>query len=283
MLTPIVLIGLVLFFVVGDMANSGRAAVVPMKAGRKPAAPTPTGSVKKKIVKQSAGNISATASQPWFSVFAGANNQEYQAYMRDEWGHEKRGDVPLFEKLCLEGQQAGLSWATVLAKRAAYRKAFHNFNIKKCAAMSEKDIDAVLVAAKEGPGGRDAVICHRGKLLSIASNARCVLNLKSPNVVVPIDPVTGSPCRTLDALLWSFVGGSPVLNSWQSPKAIPLTSPPADAMAKALKKLGFSFVGPTICYSLMQSCGLIIDHPVGTPEHTAAAGRLAKRKWARGR
>jgi len=212
---------------------------------------------------------------PWFGVFAGSNNAEYTAYMRTEWGFEKRGEVPLFEKLCLEGQQAGLSWATVLAKRGAYRKAFMRFNVKKCAGMSDKDVEQILVETKRGTGGRDAVICHRGKLRSIPHNARCVLALRSAPYV---DPRTGQVCRTLDELLWSFVGGAPILNSWASPKAIPTVTPVAEAMSKVLKKLGFAFVGATICYSLMQSCGLVIDHPRGTPEHKAAAARLARRR-----
>mmetsp|Transcript_14088 Transcript_14088/g.31158 ORF Transcript_14088/g.31158 Transcript_14088/m.31158 type:complete len:339 (-) Transcript_14088:324-1340(-) len=217
-----------------------------------------------------------TENRPWFSVFAGTRNMEYESYMRNEWGWEKRGDVPLFEKLCLEGQQAGLSWATVLAKRKAYRKAFHNFNIRKCAKMTDKDVDRLLAQQKKLGGGRQSVICHRGKLLSIPANARCVLNLRSaPLHLLPEGD--GSPCRTLDALLWSFVEGKPILNQWSTTKEIPTVTPTATAMSKVLKKLGFSFVGETICYSLMQSCGLVIDHPKGTPEHRAAVARLKRR------
>mmetsp|Transcript_29956 Transcript_29956/g.75491 ORF Transcript_29956/g.75491 Transcript_29956/m.75491 type:complete len:267 (+) Transcript_29956:91-891(+) len=230
---------------------------------------------KKVTATRGSSGSSGKSQEPWFSVFAGSNNEEYQAYMRNEWGWEKRGDVALFEKLCLEGQQAGLSWATVLAKRAAYRKAFHNFNIAKCAAMSDKDVDRMLTSHKSRFGGRDSVICHRGKLLSIPQNARRVLSLRSAPY---IDPKTGAACRTLDELLWSFVDGKPILNNWPSKKAIPTVTPTAETMAKALRKLGFSFVGATICYSLMQSCGLVIDHPKGTPEHRAAAARLARRR-----
>merc|ERR1712232_1390269 len=112
---------------------------------------------------------------PWFTAFAGANNKEYIHYMQTEWGWEKRGDAALFEKLCLEGQQAGLSWATVLAKRSAYRKAFHRFNVARVASMTARDVDKIIAQAAAGPGGRDAVIMHKGKLMSITENARCVL------------------------------------------------------------------------------------------------------------
>eukprot|EP00929_Paragymnodinium_shiwhaense_P088274 TRINITY_DN48565_c0_g1_i1.p1 TRINITY_DN48565_c0_g1~~TRINITY_DN48565_c0_g1_i1.p1 ORF type:complete len:277 (-),score=64.28 TRINITY_DN48565_c0_g1_i1:313-1068(-) len=215
---------------------------------------------------------------PWFTVFTGANNLEYQRYMREEWGWEKRGENPLFEKLCLEGQQAGLSWATVLAKRQAYRKAFHRFNVKKVARMTDGDVKKVMQAAKRGPGGKDAVICHIGKLLSIPQNARQVLALRSSPY---IDPKTGSAHKDLDGLLWSFVGGKPILNKHKNFKAMPTKTATAEAMSKALRKLGFNFCGPTICYSLMQSCGLVIDHPKGTPEYKAAVQRLSKRKARR--
>merc|ERR1712039_546897 len=128
--------------------------------------------------------------------------------------------------------------------------------------------------AASGPGGRAAVIMNKAKLLSIVRNAKCVLRLRASPFQ---DPDVGTVHRTLDGLLWSFVGGKPILSNVKSSKAIPAVTPTAERMSKALKKLGFSFVGPTICYSLMQSCGLI-DHPVGTPEHAAAKLRLAKRK-----
>lgn len=222
-----------------------------------------------------AGSAEASPPAPWFGTYTGTNNPEYQRYMREEWGWEKRGDVPLFEKLCLEGQQAGLSWATVLAKRQAYRKAFHGFNIGKCAAMTSVGVQRIMADARRGPGGPEAVILHRGKLLSIVNNAKCVLELRKRPYV---DPATNVAHKTLDGLLWSFVGGKPVLNRWPSAKAMPTTTPTAEAMSKVLKKLGFSFVGPTICYSLMQSCGLVVDHPEGTPEHRAAAARLRRRR-----
>mmetsp|Transcript_48753 Transcript_48753/g.80797 ORF Transcript_48753/g.80797 Transcript_48753/m.80797 type:complete len:234 (-) Transcript_48753:38-739(-) len=209
----------------------------------------------------------------WFESFT--KNPEYVRYMRDEWGWEKRGDKALFEKLCLEGQQAGLSWETILMKRPAYRKAFHGFNVAKCAAMTARDIQRILSAASAGPGGYAAVICNRAKLMSIPKNARCVLALRTSPYE---DPATGELHRSLDSLLWSFVGGKPLVNHWAIIADAPTTTPAAEAMSRTLKKLGFSFVGPTICYSLMQSCGLVIDHPRGTAEHKAAVARISKRK-----
>ena len=212
----------------------------------------------------------ATSAAPaWFeALYSGAMSDEYKRYMSEEWAHEKRGDVPLFEKLSLEGAQAGLSWSTILAKREGYRKAFHAFDIDKCAAMGASDVSR-LIAAETA-----TIVRHRGKIESIINNAKCVQRLiadmeaeKRPR------PAHGY----FDAFLWDFVGGSPTLNSWPDKRAIPSESDTANEMSKALKARGFSFVGPKICYSLMQSCGLIIDHPKGTPEWTAAKLRLANR------
>ena len=205
------------------------------------------------------------AAPAWYeALYSGAMSDEYKRYMRDEWAHEKRGDVPLFEKLSLEGAQAGLSWATILAKREGYRTAFHGFDIAKCAAMTEGDVSRLLAAESA------SIVRHRGKIEAVINNARCVQAL--------IDEAKGKPPPPhghLDALLWSFVGGTPLLNEWPDAKAIPSESETATAMSKALKERGFKFVGPKICYSLMQSCGLIIDHPKGTPEWEAARQRLA--------
>mmetsp|Transcript_15865 Transcript_15865/g.35543 ORF Transcript_15865/g.35543 Transcript_15865/m.35543 type:complete len:187 (+) Transcript_15865:47-607(+) len=153
---------------------------------------------------------------PWYTVFVGSNNPGYMKYMQTEWGFEKRGDQALFEKVCLEGQQAGLSWATVLAKRQAYRRAFHNFHIGKCAAMTSKDIDKVMSDARKGPGGSAAVILHRGKLLSIVSNAKAALRLKQEPYVDPntqevneyclSEQVEGSPTRCTRA--WTACCGA---------------------------------------------------------------------------
>jgi len=203
----------------------------------------------------------------WFERFAGAaNNPAYHAYMRDEWGYEKRGDVPLFEKLCLEGAQAGLSWATILAKREGYRAAFHEFDLERCAAMSDGAIDALL----QQPEAR--VIRHIGKLRAVRTNAQCVLALIAEREA---EGRVRPPHGFFDELVWSFVGGAPRLNAWADAASIPSRSEQGDALSKELKRRGFSFVGPTTCYSLMQSCGLVVDHPKGSPEWRAASERLA--------
>ena len=205
----------------------------------------------------------------WYeALYSGAMSDEYKTYMANEWAHEKRGDKPLFEKMCLEGAQAGLSWATILAKREGYRKAFHGFDIKKCAAMTSKDVDKLLATPDA------TIVRHRGKILSVINNAKCVQALIAEAVASKAKAEHGH----FDAFLWSYVDGVPQLNAWPDAKAIPSESETADALSKELKKRGFQFVGPKICYSLMQSCGLIIDHPKGTPEWKAAKERLAGRK-----
>ena len=207
---------------------------------------------------------------PWFeSLYAGAMSDEYKAYMRAEWGAEKRGDVPLFEKLSLEGAQAGLSWATILAKREAYRRAFHSFDVKRCAAMTYDDVDALLSTSSTG---RDAIVRHRGKCLSVVNNAKAILRLAEEQADAPC-PEHGY----FDALIWSFVSGVPQLSAWADPASIPAETATSRAMSDALKARGFSYVGPKICYSLMQSCGLVVDHPVGTPEWRAAKKRIEAR------
>ena len=182
--------------------------------------------------------------------------------MENEWGWEKRGDNQLFEMLTLEGAQAGLSWSTILKKRPAYRSVFHNFDVERCAKMTADDLDALL-------GSDSAIVKNRRKVESVPHNARCILALKEKPYLSAL-----GPCRTLDELLWSFVDGRPRLNHWKDAKSIPSSSPESEAMSKALKKLGFRFVGPITLYSLMQSCGLVIDHPVGTPEYEAALMRV---------
>lgn len=203
---------------------------------------------------------------PWFvSAFGGKMSEEYQRYMAEEWGYEKRGDQPLFEKLCLEGAQAGLSWATILAKRDNYRNVFHGFDIERCAAMTDAELSAIL----EGASG---VVRHRGKIASVRHNAQCVLDLIAEHADEP-----PPPHGWFDDFLWSFVDGTPVLNEWPGLAGMPSETEASRHMAAELKRRGFKFVGPTICYSLMQSCGLVIDHPKDTPEWRAAKLRLTER------
>jgi len=225
-----------------------------------------SGSAKNSAAKSApkiapASKSAADAPTSWFERYAGSMSAEYKHYMQTEWGFPKRGDRPLFEKLSLEGAQAGLSWATILAKREAYRRAFHGFDLERCAAMTDAEIERLLT---DGTTGRDAIVKNRAKVVSVRTNARAILRLIA-------DAEGPAPAHGhFDAFLWSFVGGEPVINAWPSFADIPSESEVGNAMAKALKAKGFAFVGPKCCYSLMQSCGLVVDHPAGTPEHAAA-------------
>ncbi|SFN01940.1 DNA-3-methyladenine glycosylase I [Dokdonella immobilis] len=163
----------------------------------------------------------------------------YRDYHDLEWGVPVRDDRRLFEFLVLEGAQAGLSWRTVLGKRENYRRAFHGFDIARVAAMRDRELESLL----DDPG----LIRNRLKILSARSNARASLAV--------IEEV-----GSLEAWLWSFVGGEPLLNRWTAHDKVPATSAHSDAMSKAMRKRGFSFVGSTICYAFMQATGMVNDH-----------------------
>lgn len=163
----------------------------------------------------------------------------YISYHDSEWGIPQRDPQKLFEMICLEGQQAGLSWITVLKKRENYRRAFHDFDPVKVAAMNEDDVERLVQDA--------GIIRHRGKITAIINNARVFLAMEA----------SGEP---FSEFIWSFVDNQPQLNRAASLAEIPAKTPTSDAMSKALKKRGFKFVGSTICYAFMQSCGLVNDH-----------------------
>ncbi len=169
-------------------------------------------------------------------------NPLLEAYHDEEWGVEERDGERLFECLCLEGQQAGLSWLTVLKKRESYRKRFHAFVPGKVAGMSDSEIDEAL--RDEG------VIRLRLKLEAVRKNARAYLAFKESG-------------GDFSEFLWSFVGGVPIVTVPNSFADTPVRTPESDAMSKALKKLGFTFVGSTICYAFMQAAGMAVDHDAG--------------------
>ena len=170
----------------------------------------------------------------------------YRAYHDDEWGVPLHDERSLFEQLCLEGQQAGLSWITVLKKRDHYRKRFHQFNIECVARMPDRSIEARL---------RDSgLIRNRLKLYAIRKNAQAVLNIYERGY-------------TLNAFLWDFVDGKPVDNHFRAQSEVPANTTKSDAMSRALKRSGFCFVGTTICYALMQATGLVNDHLVSCYRH----------------
>ena len=167
-------------------------------------------------------------------------------YHDTEWGVPLHDDRALFEFLCLEGAQAGLSWRTVLAKRDNYRKAFHHFEIARVAAMTDRELEKLLL----DPG----IIRNRLKVSAARDNAS-----------VALDAI--AEFGSLDVYLWSFVDGKPLRNRWRSQGEVPASTALSDRMSKALKKRGFRFVGTTICYAFMQATGMVDDHLVGCFRH----------------
>jgi DNA-3-methyladenine glycosylase I len=162
-------------------------------------------------------------------------------YHDNEWGTPVRNDRKLFEMFSLGGAQAGLSWQIVYSKREGYRKLFHNFEIEKCAAMTDAYLEKIL----KDP----SIVRNRLKVNSVRKNARAILECLEEYM-------------TFSRLLWGFVDESPIVNHIERMSDIPVTSPESDAMSKSLKKLGFSFVGSTICYAFMQGVGMVNDHEV---------------------
>ncbi|MCP4389229.1 MAG: DNA-3-methyladenine glycosylase I [Gammaproteobacteria bacterium] len=165
----------------------------------------------------------------------------YQSYHDEEWGVPLHDDRLLFEFLCLEGAQAGLSWITILRKRDNYRHAFDNFDANKIARYRQPRIDRLLQDS--------GIVRNKLKVNGFVKNARAYLELLEQG-------------SSLDSYLWNFVDGEPLQNSWKDIKQVPATTDISDAMAKDLKKRGFTFVGSTICYAFMQAAGLVNDHTV---------------------
>jgi DNA-3-methyladenine glycosylase I len=166
----------------------------------------------------------------------------YLEYHDKEWGEPTTDARELFEMLCLEGQQAGLSWITVLKKRENYRRAFHNFDPQRIAAMTEQDVTTLMQDS--------GIIRHRGKIEAIINNAKAYLAMEAAGE----DFVT---------FIWQFVTGKPLLNYWQALGEVPAKTEQSDALSKALKKRGFKFIGSTTCYAFMQASGLVNDHLTG--------------------
>ncbi len=163
----------------------------------------------------------------------------YVAYHDEEWGVPKHDDRRLFEDLVLDGAQAGLSWITILRKRENYRAAFDNFDAQKVAAYGDEKIAQLLA----NPG----IVRNRQKINSAIKNARAFLQVREE-------------FGTFDAYIWQFTGGTTIQNQWQTMSDIPAKTAESEAMSKDLKKRGFSFVGPTICYAFMQAVGMVNDH-----------------------
>jgi DNA-3-methyladenine glycosylase I len=166
----------------------------------------------------------------------------YAAYHDEEWGVPLRDDRALYELLTLEGAQAGLSWSTILRKREGYRRAFAGFDPAKVARFSPARVEKLL----QDPG----IVRNRLKVESTVENARRVLETqKEPGGFA--------------GLLWGFVDGEPLVGGWKTLGELPAETPLSKAMSKELKRRGFRFVGPTVCYAFMQAAGLVNDHVVG--------------------
>jgi DNA-3-methyladenine glycosylase I len=167
----------------------------------------------------------------------------YVAYHDEEWGVPVREPVALFERLVLEGMQAGLSWLTVLRKRAHMQAAFFDFDPIAIRRAGPAAVEAWLA----DPG----LIRHRGKLEAVIANAAAVLAMGSE----------------FPAFIWSFVDGAPIQNHWRSLAEVPSSTERSHALSRGLRKAGFKFVGPTACYAFMQSAGLVNDHLVSCDRH----------------
>jgi len=170
----------------------------------------------------------------------------YVAYHDDEWGVPVRDEQRLFEFLILEGAQAGLSWLTILRKREGYRSAFHDFDPERMARFNDADIARLRADA--------GIVRNRLKIDAAIGNARALLDLQQ----------SGS---TLVETLWRHVDGKPRQNQWRRLDQVPVATPHSEAMSHELKRLGFRFVGPRICYALMQATGMVNDHTTDCFRH----------------
>jgi DNA-3-methyladenine glycosylase I len=174
------------------------------------------------------------------------------AYHDREWGVPLRGERELFEHLVLDGAQAGLSWRTILHRREGYRRAFAGFDFERVARFGAREVARLLA----DPG----IIRNRQKVESAIANARAVVALHEAG-------------EALSELMWGFVGGAPIVNRRRRLADLPAETAESQAMSKELKRRGFSFVGPTICYALMQAAGLVNDHLTACFRHRELAGR----------
>ncbi|MFD2044270.1 DNA-3-methyladenine glycosylase I [Ornithinibacillus salinisoli] len=167
------------------------------------------------------------------------DNPLYIAYHDQEWGRPTHDDRELFEMLSLEGAQAGLSWITILKRRENYRTAFEQFIPEIVSNFDEEKVNELLQ--------NEGIIRNRLKIRSVIKNARAFLNVQKE-------------FGSFDQYIWKFVGGKPIVNNWETIDKVPAATKESEEMSKDLKKRGFSFVGPTICYAFMQASGMVNDH-----------------------
>ncbi|HVS70631.1 MAG TPA: DNA-3-methyladenine glycosylase I [Phycisphaerae bacterium] len=193
---------------------------------------------------------------PW------ATTDLYESYHDTEWGVPVHEERLLFEFLVLEGAQAGLSWLTILKKRENYRKAFAGFDPEKVARFGARDTARLL--------GDAGIVRNKLKIAAAIENAKAFL-------------VVQEAFGSFDAYIWRFVEGTPIQNKRRSLKDIPARTPLSDALSKDLQSRGFKFVGSTICYAHMQATGMVNDHLLSCPRHSAVAvlGQEARMKKAR--
>ena len=170
-----------------------------------------------------------------------AGDALYAAYHDEEWGLPSRDDRHLYEMLVLEGAQAGLSWSTILRKRDGYRQAFAGFEADRVARFGDADVARLMA----DPG----IVRNRLKIESAVANARATLAVRDE-------------LGSLAEYVWSFVGGAPIQNRWGTIAEVPSETPESKAMSRDMKRRGFRFVGPTVCYAFMQATGLVNDHTV---------------------
>ena len=183
---------------------------------------------------------------------AWAANSLAVAYHDREWGVPQHDDTRLFELLTLEGAQAGLSWDTILRKRENYRVAFANFDPRKVSRYDGRKLDALM----RNPG----IVRNRLKILSAVKNAHAFLQVQDE-------------FGSFDRYIWQFVAGKPKVNALRSLREVPARTAESDAMAKDLKKRGFTFIGSTICYAFMQAVGMVNDHQVNCFRYRQLASR----------
>jgi len=183
---------------------------------------------------------SATKTQTIRRCAWSGGSPEYIRYHDEEWGVPVHDDRILFEFLILEGAQAGLSWSTILNKRAGYRTAFVDFDAERVARFTTRQISALL--------DNEGIVRNRLKIESTVRNARAFLEIRDQ-------------IGSFDTYIWRFVDGAPIQNAWRSGE-VPAQTAESDAMSKDLKKRGFNFVGSTICYAFMQAVGMVNDHLV---------------------
>ncbi|MCP5140967.1 MAG: DNA-3-methyladenine glycosylase I [Gammaproteobacteria bacterium] len=176
----------------------------------------------------------------------------YVDYHDHEWGVPEHDDQALFEKLILDGAQAGLSWITILKKRDGYRRAFDGFDAARIASYDEGKVEELLA----DPG----IVRNRLKVAAAIGNARAYLEIQAS-------------LGSFAGFLWDFVDGAPIQNAWRNHGEVPVSTPQSDAMSRELQRRGFKFVGTTICYAFMQAVGMVNDHTVDCFRHAELSER----------